>query len=89
MRYASIGMATYEEMRVMTFCRRGPDVLMDNFFSCRLLRRVQQVLQAENLAVTVVLKKRAKRSYLPGWRHVPGSGFFLRWSGWRFALFGR
>jgi len=51
--------------------QKGSRWLMDNFFSCRLLRRVQQVLRAENLAVTVVLKERAKRSYSLGWRHVP------------------
>ena len=26
MRHVSIGMATYEEMRVMMFCRRGPSL---------------------------------------------------------------
>lgn len=80
MRHASIGMATYEEMRRENHdvLQKGSRWLMDNCFSCRLLRRVQQVLRAENLAVTVVLKKKAKRSYLPRWHHAPGSGFFLQ-----------
>ena len=66
----SIGMATYEEMSG----RESHNVLQKGSFSCRLLRRVQQVLLhtddtgcswAENLAVTVALKKRVKPSYSP------------------------
>lgn len=72
-------MATSEEMRRENHnvLQKGSRWLMDNFFSCRLLRRVQQVLRAENLAVTVFLKKKAKRFYSPRWHHAPGSGFFL------------